>query len=254
MKHIERRLATIEQGVAEEDARSELVALIESEDRDAFRFVPPRLRLVSLTQQFQDSLTGKLYDKLEGVIIASRPVRALWPNQEGVKTPICNSTDGIAGHAQDVDAFVEMAEHSGVIDKVKPFEPMACNHCPFAQWGSGKDGRGQACKEMRRLLLWPDDSVSPVILSLPPTSVARWDRYASAGRASKTPYFSVRTIIQAEAATTPTGTRYSRVTFTAGTPLSLKELEIVRAMRKQYETIVSQQVEDDEYASAEVIE
>ena len=45
---------------------------------------------------------------------------------------------------------------------------------------AAEKGRGKACKEMRLLLVLPDDSDAPVAVKLPPTSIRVWDSYAAA--------------------------------------------------------------------------
>ena len=57
--------------------------------------------------------------------------------------------------------------------------PWGCAECPLNQWGSG-NGRGKACKDLRRLIVLVEGWSMPAIMTLPPTSVKAFDTYASA--------------------------------------------------------------------------
>lgn len=83
-------------------------------------------------------------------------------------------------------------------DDMRPHEsvekPMSdkCATCPKFQWGTdvkdGKPGRGKACKESRRIILLPADSLSSVedvlgaelaMMKLPVTSVKVWGTFVN---------------------------------------------------------------------------
>ena len=235
------------------DARQDLIAQTEHEDGPSYILRPPRYKLVSTAQAFQQTLTEEVVKEVPGIIIAARIVRAFWGEREiasdASQAPVCTSTDGRFGACQDTDKWVEIAEAKGVLDNTAPFEQMPCLTCPFNQWDSGKGGRGKACKEMRRLLIMPDDSQIPAIMSIPPTSVLNWDNYNSGlqSRVPKEAYFSVHTIIAAEKTTNPEGIVYSKVVFRTDGPLPEVNLRQVLAIRKQYESLVGQQIEAEEY-------
>jgi len=50
-----------------------------------------------------------------------------------------------------------------------------CAKCGFHQWGTGKNGKGRACKEYRRLLLQVKDKEGILELKIPATSLAVFD-------------------------------------------------------------------------------
>lgn len=88
---------------------------------------------------------------LEGIIVYWRNTRSYWETDyTGESTPpSCSSVDGEKG----------VGNPGG-----------SCAMCPMAQWNSGKNG-GQACKAARLLFLMTKDSVLPLVVAVPPTSV-----------------------------------------------------------------------------------
>ena len=89
-----------------------------------------------------------------GVIVDHHPVNAYWADKySGANNaPDCASMDGKVG--VDLDG------------NRKP-----CNSCPMNAWGTADDGRGKACKNMRRLYILRDGESLPLLLTLPPTSL-----------------------------------------------------------------------------------
>jgi len=59
-----------------------------------------------------------------------------------------------------------------------------CKECPKNEWGSDpQGGKGKACKNTRRLLVVPanaDEKTQPWILSVSPTGLKHFDKYANA--------------------------------------------------------------------------
>lgn len=106
------------------------------------------------------SLEGdKIETEIEAVIIHQKDGRLYWsgPYTGSGKVPDCTSDDGVTGHG----------DPGGV-----------CEECPFAQWNSDpKGGRGQACKQVRYLFLVRSGDRIPIVLVLPPTSLAAIRQY-----------------------------------------------------------------------------
>ncbi|MCD7964325.1 MAG: hypothetical protein LUG90_00910 [Clostridiaceae bacterium] len=91
---------------------------------------------------------------LEGVILHHHASCAYWP--EGSEydddvTPLCSSVDGKVGVGEP-----------GIL----------CATCPMNQFGSGKEGRGKACRNMRQLYLLRSGDYMPMQVTLPPTSLS----------------------------------------------------------------------------------
>lgn len=104
---------------------------------------------------------------LEGVILYTHATGAYW--QEGSEydensTPLCASVDGKTG----------MGDPGG-----------ACAVCPYNQFGTGKEGKGKACKNMRVMYLLRDGDCLPIQLTLPPTSIRPYSDFYSIAFASR---------------------------------------------------------------------
>lgn len=110
-----------------------------------------------------------------------------------------------------------------------------CSSCPMAQWGSDpKSERGQACKLRNLLLVLLGDSIMPVVLSLPPTSLKPWKQYAMRLSGRGVPYYGVVTRFSLEKRTS--GSQSFSVAMPAfGAKLSAEELSQVKAFRAQFE-------------------
>lgn len=110
------------------------------------------------------SLEGeKNEQELTGVIIGQRLRRRYWPTKETTgEKPMCFSNDGVIGIGQPGGD---------------------CSSCPLNKFGSleqyvaGATGNGKACKEMRELLILSGDSMMPMVLALPPTSLRKFNQY-----------------------------------------------------------------------------
>lgn len=78
----------------------------------------------------------------------------------------------------------------------------ACKGCPLNEWASADQGRGKACKNIRRLALIPEEGLEDLenadvaFLKVPVTSVKNWAGYVQALAAQmKRPPFAVLTEI-----------------------------------------------------------
>ena len=98
--------------------------------------------------------------EIVGVIVDHHPVNAYWADKyAGANNPPdCSSMDGKVGMDQDGNR-------------------KTCNFCPMNAWGTADDGRGKACKNMRRLYILRDGESLPLLLTLPPTSLKNVSDY-----------------------------------------------------------------------------
>ncbi len=92
---------------------------------------------------------------MTGILVEYTTPRAYWdkPMEPGsVIPPVCSSPDGIRGTGD-------------------PGGP--CHECPFSKCGSDprEDSNGQACKEKRMLFLLQPDSILPLVVQAPSTSI-----------------------------------------------------------------------------------
>lgn len=140
--------------------------------------------------------------QLQVVITAFRQARIYWKKAFGTgggkKPPDCTSTDG----------FLGVGDPGG-----------ECSRCPFAAFGTSKNpdgspGTGQACKEIRQLLVLLPGQFLPHVLAVPPTSVRNFMQYSMNLISSGVPYWGVVTRLQLEPATSATGIDFARITFT----------------------------------------
>ncbi|AFL99488.1 hypothetical protein Desde_1056 [Desulfitobacterium dehalogenans ATCC 51507] len=128
------------------------------ESRDGINFRPQRYKINKDAQVFVDPF-GNSIDELKAIVLFKQKTRGLW--EEGNTTPLCSSFDGIMGTDENGNS-------------------RRCAECPQNAWGSGKEGRGKACKEMRRMFLLTPDNALPIQISFPPTSIGAIDNFFSA--------------------------------------------------------------------------
>jgi hypothetical protein len=106
-------------------------------------------------------------NSIEGIVVHKQKKRVYWEKRLGdgeIQPPDCASTDAKTGYARrDEDGNPLMWQEQGGC--------MECAKCPFAQWGSGRNG-GQACALRMDLFVLLPDKLLPVVVSLAPVSVA----------------------------------------------------------------------------------
>lgn len=96
--------------------------------------------------------------ELIGVIIDHHPANGYWAEEYSGKNqpPECSSMDGVTG----TGIVINGAKHT------------KCATCPMNQFKSDpKGGNGKACKNMHRAYLLPENTVFPLLITLPPTSL-----------------------------------------------------------------------------------
>ena len=131
-------------------------------ERDLRRVkVPPQ----GITIWSIPSTEGDIHtEEITGVLVEYTTPRAYWDKPMDPNTltpPNCSSPDGINGIRGD-----------GLPGK--PGEPGGpCYLCPFSKYGSDprEDSNGQACKEKRMLFLLRPDSLLPLVVQAPSTSI-----------------------------------------------------------------------------------
>lgn len=142
------------------------------------------------------SLEGdKSVAEVDGVIAWWSDKRSYWKTKfgegDGNSPPDCSSDDGETG----------VGDPGGV-----------CAKCPFSQFGSGDGGRGQACKQMRFMLVATEDRLMPLFAIVPPTSIRSIHKYFLR-LASGTPlrrYYNVVTKFKLERAVNAGGIKYAQ--------------------------------------------
>jgi hypothetical protein len=101
-----------------------------------------------------------------GVVLLHKESRSFWKEEYsgGSQPPDCSSPDA---------QFAPPTGEPGVATPKDGRGFYICEQCPNAQFGTAKDGDGpgQACKQTRQLFFLTPESIIPLIISLPPTSV-----------------------------------------------------------------------------------
>lgn len=129
---------------------------------------------------------------IEGIVIFQRTVRSYWSSAfSGSGTPPdCSSQDGITGVGN-------------------PGGP--CEMCPLAQFGSAPNGRGQACKTNRLLFLLRPQSVLPMLVAVPPSSLKDVRTYLLRLTGQGIPFYGVITGLELARDKNADGIAYSKV-------------------------------------------
>ncbi|MDR1204514.1 MAG: hypothetical protein LBL26_03410 [Peptococcaceae bacterium] len=138
-----------------------------AEDMDGLRFIFQRVKIPSGgAMQFEipgDDPENPEYERtIEGVILHHHAAHAYWPEgseDEEDAVPLCSSVDGKLG----------AGEPGG-----------DCVTCALNKFGTGRNGRGKACKNMRVLYLLRDGEYMPIQITLPPTSIKPFNDFYSA--------------------------------------------------------------------------
>lgn len=132
-----------------------------------------------------------------GIIIHNHKCNAYFDEDSvGNSPPVCSSTDGVSG----------VNRESG--------EVCECKDCPYNEYGTAKNGKGKACKNMHRLYILTEGSPIPIVLSLPPTSLKAFQNYRLSTLASKKlKPREVVTEFSLSAETSSLGQKYSVVKF-----------------------------------------
>lgn len=214
-----------------------LDALLESEVQTALENIDPRPPRIKISREAQAFLLpdGSTEKTLTGVIMFHHKARGYWET-EGQQLPTCSSMDGRMGTDENGEAAI-------------------CAGCPFNQWGSGKDGRGKACKEMRWIYFLQEDEIIPSRISLPPTSLGSFDAFVTALAQRKIAPIMKRVKIGLEK-TERHGFTYSVL----GQPEVLGDVErelIVEMLRLRDSVVAAAQkagIEADDYFSGEEVD
>jgi len=179
----------------------------------------------------EQTLSGEANDReLEGIMIAWRPARIFYREKfgGGRKPPDCTSKDGLVG----------IGDPGG-----------RCSDCHYAQFGTatdtnGKPASGQACKEIRQILLLRPDEILPHLLSVPPTSLKAFMQYSMHLLSARIPYWGVVSKLTLEKANNEGGIAYARIVFQLGKRLSNAEQSALYPYHRRMKEILVPSVID----------
>lgn len=98
---------------------------------------------------------------LEGVIVYQHSANSFWPE----------------GHDYDENVPPQCQSMNGRLGIGKPGG--LCAGCMYNQFGSGPNGKGKSCKNMRVLYLLQSGEYLPIQLALPPTSLRPFSEFSN---------------------------------------------------------------------------
>ena len=248
-------------GVALTPMQQAVLAELEADNGGAYDYMPTRIKFPSGGMMaFSVDDTDTLKPPFKAIIAVSQKARAFWPAKDTAgQPPLCSSPDGAQGifdpNSPQVQAAAAMPMRHPAVDTLSPEQavgPWACDVCPMAQWGS--NGKGKACKDLRRLIVLVEGWTMPAILTLPPTSVKVFDQFASArARERGQAYFTCYARIELAQETNAAGIKYSVAKFSVDRPLTEAELAAVIDVRHQFAELVrTLNIVADDYATDSV--
>ena len=132
---------------------------------------------------------------IDGIVVAVREPRVRYKL----------SFDEADGSNNPPDCY----SHDGITGVGDPGGP--CELCPHDVWGTGRNGRGKACDERRMILVLEPETILPLIVSAPPTSLKNWGDYMGRLTARALPHHAVVTRLGLEADKNPEGKPFSKI-------------------------------------------
>ena len=169
--------------------------------------------------------------EISGVIVFTHRMNGYWPGSYGTgdsgedKIPLCSSMDGKTGLQRETG------------------EARHCDTCPLNQFGSADDGqgKGKACKNMRRLYLMLNNDPNIYLLTVPPTSIKDVNRHLVKIMGSGVPYTGMIVGLKLEKAVNVNGVAYSKVVLEKKGLLppaaSVRAQETRRQVKEQYQNL-----------------
>jgi hypothetical protein len=208
---------------------SVLDAILNDAVQDSFEPIPVKMEIVHQIGEMKiEGLPSQKSSKW--MILSSMKARVMFckfGNQDvnkdvenfTEKRPFCSSENGVIGKLYETewDNINNPSKDAIVMVKEKIAQGgLICKKCPLSAFGSvshfGRQGKGQACNDLRRLLLWKQGITLPIILTLPPTSIRKFDQYCSSLQAGEKQYNRVITEISLSKVDSASG-GYSVVSF-----------------------------------------
>lgn len=172
----------------------------------------------------------EVVSEIEGVILYAGNRRAFWAKKYGEGEtggpPDCSSNDAKIGRGK-----IPGDDQS---PEAPPVQRM-CKQCPMSQFGTGKDAagnpsKGQACQQRKVLIMAVKDSILPICISLPPTSLKTYKEYAYSLTCSAKDIRSVVTKISLQVVPVSGGADYAKAVLRAGEDLTPEEFSGIVSM------------------------
>jgi len=149
--------------------------------------------------------------ELTGIIVHTQRVRLYWAESfenSGSTPPDCYSDDGKHG----------IGTPGGL-----------CSECPMNQWGSADKGNGKACQERRLLYMLRPDSILPVVINVPPTSLKPIRQYLVRLAGKGLSSYSVYTKLLLEKDKSEGGINYAKIKPAPAGQIEKEKVQEVKA-------------------------
>jgi len=234
-----KELATKEQ--SEENLPAELKAKFDLKQN--MEGVTPRLPQISIVHQaqlftFPDETQLK---EFEGIILDTNRINAWWEQSYdetgGGTPPDCFSMNGVE---PDLNCNMPQAKR--------------CAECEKNKFGS--DGRGKACKNMKRVHIMLEDEMLPLRLTLPPSNLKAIDMYISLLTSKGMPYQLVVTNFKLKKTQNKDGIAFSEINPEKVRIITDSEkAEFLSKMLKEFKPVMrGQEIVMEEYGSSDTEE
>lgn len=168
--------------------------------------------------------------EIVGIIVDRYPVNAYWPDKfaGASNPPQCVAMDGYNG----------VGNPGGL-----------CAKCSYNQWGSDSEGKGKACKNLHRIYVLQPGDILPLLIALPPTSLANFNAYMlRLTSKAKRPYWAVLTKVKLEKATNAAGISFSRAVFRKVGDVPAEKLPALKAYIEELRPLMrAVEVQADDY-------
>jgi hypothetical protein len=176
-----------------------------------------------------------LIDRIEGVIIFMRDVRAYYKSKDaGNRPPDCSSRDCIVGVGEPGGNCIPMNGKPG---------------CPFAEFESattadGKPGKGQACKQVKQLFMLRGESLLPEVLAIPPTSLKAATKFFNWVMGQRLPHVKALIAVTVQNAKNTQGQEYGTAVFQMVRRLSADEIARAAMFREMCRAFIERMTVD----------
>lgn len=170
--------------------------------------------------------------ELVGVLVHQQPRSSLWASDEPAEgaRPVAVSFDMVFGRrvADRADVPPEMNEE---LDRCTDGQGrIDWTRLSYAQWDSGKGGIGKRVKDARVLYILRESDNLPIVVTIPPGSLAAWQKFLGALTMHGLPYFRAIVGLSLEADKSQTGIRFSRVVPRLVSAISREDAVRLRTM------------------------
>lgn len=189
--------------------------------------------------------------EIKGVVIFTHRLNGYWPGAFGEgdtnAPPVCSSMDGEKGRLAD-----------GSLPVTQEGELITCENCPFNQYGSAVDqkgnaSRGKACKNMRRIYLMMDQDPNVYQLTVPPTSIREVSAQMKKILAEGVPYTGLIVKLTLEKAKNAGGIEYAKVAIKKAGLLPPEVAKQATALRREIKAqYMNMKLTFDDYATTPV--